>query len=96
MLVWKRANNDMLSDEELYVRVLPNNHRIRKSMQPSEGIGGQKGSIRENEKEDEAEKEKKLEEEKKKQEAKEKAVERTQAIRNSLSKLRSKFDQIRK
>ena len=93
MLVWKRAN-DMLSDEELYVRVLPNNHRIRKSMQPSEGIGGQKGSIRENEKEDEAEK--KLEEEKKKEEAKEKAVERTQAIRNSLSKLRSKFDQIRK
>ena len=84
----------MLSDEELYVRVLPNNHRIRKSMQPSEGIGGQKGSIKENEKEDEAEK--KLEEEKKKEEAKEKAVERTQAIRNSLSKLRSKFDQIRK
>ena len=94
MLVWKRANNDMLSDEELYVRVLPNNHRIRKSMQPSEGIGGQKGSIRENEKEDDAEK--KFEEEKKKEEAKEKAVERTQAIRNSLSKLRSKFDQIRK
>ena len=66
VLVWKRANNDMLSDEELYVRVLPNNHRIRKSMQPSEGIGGQKGSIRENEKEDEAEK--KMEEEKKKEE----------------------------
>ena len=39
---------------------------------------------------------KKEEEEKKKEEAKEKAVERTQAIRNSLSKLRSKFDQIRK
>ena len=48
-------------------------------------------------KEEEEEKEKKKEEEeKKKEEAKEKAVERTQAIRNSLSKLRSKFDQIRK
>ena len=45
---------------------------------------------------EEVEEEEKEEEKKKKEEAKEKAVERTQAIRNSLSKLRSKFDQIRK
>ena len=80
--------------------MLPNNHRIRKAaVQSSEGIRGQNGAGREIEKEDEVEKEKKEEEEKeekKKEEAKEKAVERTQAIRNSLSKLRSKFDQIRK
>ena len=78
--------------------MLPNNHRIRKAaVQSSEGIRGQNGAVTKNE--DEAEKEKKEEEEKeekKKEEAKEKAVERTQAIRNSLSKLRSKFDQIRK
>ena len=72
--------------------MLPNNHRIRKAaVQSSEGTGGPRGASRENVKEEEEEKE-----EKKKEEAKEKAVERTQAIRNSLSKLRSKFDQIRK
>ena len=76
--------------------MLPNNHRIRKAaVHSSEGIRGQKVVSRENVKEEE-EKKKKEEEEKKKEEAKEKAVERTQAIRNSLSKLRSKFDQIRK
>ena len=77
--------------------MLPNNHRIRKAvvLQSSEATGGQRAVGRENVKEEE-EKEQKEEEEKKKEEAKEKAVERTQAIRNSLSKLRSKFDQIRK
>ena len=75
--------------------MLPNNHRIRKAaVQSSEGTGGPRGASRENVKEEEEEEEEK--EEKKKEEAKEKAVERTQAIRNSLSKLRSKFDQIRK
>ena len=74
--------------------MLPNNHRIRKAeVQSSVGIGGEKGVGTENLREEEKEEE---EEEKKKEEAKEKAVERTQAIRNSLSKLRSKFDQIRK
>ena len=85
-------------------RVLPNNHRIRKAVvvQSSEATGGQRAVGRENVKEEEEkekkeeEEKKKEEEEKKKEEAKEKAVERTQAIRNSLSKLRSKFDQIRK
>ena len=72
--------------------MLPNNHRIRRAeVQSSVGIGGEKGVGSENLREEEKE-EKEEEEEKKK----EKAVERTQAIRNSLSKLRSKFDQIRK
>ena len=79
-------------------RVLPNNHRIRRAGQSSEGLGGQHNAARQSEKTEEKEEEvrKKEAEEKAKVEAKEKAVERTQAIRSSLSKLRSKFDQIRK
>ena len=75
-------------------RVLPNNHCIRRAGQSSEGLGGQHNAARQSEKTEEKEEEVRKKEAEEK--AKEKAVERTQAIRSSLSKLRSKFDQIRK